>query len=1324
MPRSPRDIPTPKLDADLPVLARKDEIGAAIRSHRAVVICGATGSGKTTQLPQIALAVGRGREGMIAHTQPRRIAARAVAARIAEELNVPLGGAVGVKVRFNDRTSDRTVLKLLTDGMLLAETQADPKLFAYDTVIIDEAHERSLNIDFLLGYLRRLLEVRDDLKVIVTSATIDPKRFSDHFGGIAKCPIIEVSGRTYPIDVRYHPSRDDPHNEPEVDPRAIADAVRELGSSRIERGDVLVFLPGEREIRLATDALRREGSDTEILPLFARLSTGEQDRIFHPTKDGRRRVILATNVAETSLTVPGIRHVVDTGLARISRYDPATKVQRLPVEPISRASADQRAGRCGRLGPGVCIRLYDEASFKARPVFTDPEIRRTNLAAVLLRLLSLNLGSIDDFPFLDPPDDHAVRDARETLFELGAVTSREPDATLTPVGERLARIPVDPRVARMILAAADEGSLREVLVLAAALSIQDPRERPAGRQDEADRAHSVFRDDTSDFLTLLHIWSGFLHVLDTGGSSASRDWCRQSFLSHVRMREWLDTHEQLADIADELDLVPNTTPASADHIHRALLTGLITNVACRVDAQSFDYRGVRGNAPVIFPGSALFKKAPRWIMAGEIVHTTRLYARTVAKIEPEWVEELAGHMFGRQLSDKHFDAESGEPSAWERVSMSGVVVVPRRRVALAPHDPAGARKLFITDGLARGLFRPDSPLTRHNSGVLAAAKQAEAKLRRRGVIVDDKTLVTWFESRVPANVNDPVSFEAWYASASARDTGVLRLKLADVLTPDGAAAADESAFPASLSLAALGEGEGRSEGFQSPGFSTSSTSAPSSSSPSASLSYALSPGKDDDGLTATLSLLDFPLFTASRAEWLVPGMLPDKLLTLLKQLPKDKRARLEGHTPLQKLAEQSAELMTFGEGDLGGALSEAIAALTNIAIDPADWPFKALPAYQRLRVRVLDDSGQELGVDRDFAKLAERLAPKLAKAQAAAARTSFERTGITAWDFGPLPERIDNPDSPDAPAFPALVDESDAVRLTLAPDADSAAAATNHGVRRLFALACQDEVHARLEALPSLDDMTRWYKALGERAELIDHLTLLVAEKTFIVAQAPVRDAAAFDDRLSTAWGRLAQATFEVADAVARALEPRAKVAHRLGGGTPRIWALSVADIREHAAYLFPSGFLALAGWERIRDYPRYADAMRGRLLKLREDGKSSETDALAAFAPHWKRFTGGVAQRMAAQRAELAAAESSPSTAARTTKAPLPRARRAAPTVNLDAGDWAMQPGHLSKAVAAYRWALEDQRVALFAPELAPGVTFSAKRLDELWARTASASS
>jgi ATP-dependent helicase HrpA len=1301
MGRSPRDIPVPRFDADLPVLARRAEIERAIRDHRAVVVCGATGSGKTTQLPQIALGAGRGREGMIAHTQPRRIAARAVAARIAEELGVPLGGAVGVKVRFNDRTSERTVLKLMTDGMLLAETGGtgaggDPRLLAYDTVIIDEAHERSLNIDFLLGYLRRLLEVRDDLKVIITSATIDPGRFSDHFGGPARCPVIEVSGRTYPIDVRYRPGSGRDDDAGDVNPRAIADAVGELLSPRVDRGDVLVFLPGEREIRIVADAVRREGLDAEILPLFARLSASEQDRIFHPSANGRRRVILATNVAETSLTVPGIRHVVDTGLARISRYDPATKVQRLPVEPISRASADQRAGRCGRLGPGVCVRLFDESSYAQRPRFTDPEIRRTNLASVLLRLLSLGLGSIDDFPFLDPPDAHAVKDARETLFELGAVTSREPDATLTKVGRRLARIPVDPRIGRMILGGADEGSLREVLVLAAALSIQDPRERPpGGRQDDADRAHAVFRNETSDFLTLLNIWVGFAHVLRSEGGGGAREWCRQNSISHVRMREWLDTHEQLVEIAEELDLAVDdpayNAPATPDQVHRALLTGLISNVACRLDAQSFDYRGVRGNAPVIFPGSVLFKKAPRWIMAGEVVQTTRLFARTVAKIEPEWVEELAGHMFQRQLSDKHFDAATGEPSAWERVSMSGVVVVPRRRVALAPHDPDGARKLFIADGLARGQFRPESALARHNTSVLAAARQAEAKVRRRGVVVDDRTLIAWFEARVPPEVVDPVTFDTWYPQASGRDPGLLKLTLADVLTPDAAAAADESMFPSRIPL---------EHGHE------------------ATLSYALAPGKDDDGITATLGLLALPLLTSARAEWLVPGVLADKLLTLIKQAPKEKRTRLEAAAPAggtPALVEQAAQLMTFGAGDLCPALSEAVSALTGVEIAPDEWPMKAVPAHQRLRVRVVDERGAELAVDRDLAKLAERLAPKLAKARAAAARTAFERSGITSWDFGPLPERVENPDAPDAPSSPTLVDETDSVRLTLAPDAEGAAALTHHGVRRLFALACRDEVHARLDAAPALEDMARAYRQLGEREELVDHLTLLIAEKTFMLAQAPVRDAVAFEERLTLAWGRLAQGTFDVVEAVRRTLEARAVVAKRFSGGTPRLWATSVADIREHAAYLFPAGFLALAGWERIREYPRYAEGMRSRLLTLREDGKGSETSSLATFGPHWKRFTGWAAQRMAEQRA---AQESAPGDPARAKKPPLPRARRAAPSVNLEAGDWAMQPGHLTKAALAYRWALEEHRLALFAPDLSAGATFSAKKLDELWAK------
>jgi len=1293
-------MPPPSPQPILPVLERRDDIAALIQSHQILILCGQTGSGKTTQLPQICLDLGLARTAQIAHTQPRRLAARAVAARIAEERDSPLGQLVGVKVRFHEQTSRATRIKVMTDGMLLAELASDPSLRNYAVIIIDEAHERSLNIDFLLGYLRTLLPKRPDLKLIVTSATIDPKRFSDYFGGPAIAPVIEVSGRMFPVEVRYAPPPGQDDEPDRVSTEAVADAVEDLTSTSAS-GDVLVFLPGEREIRLAADAISRRRLNLEVLPLFSRLSNAEQDRIFHPAPN-RQRVILATNIAETSLTVPGIRYVVDTGLARQARYDPARKIQRLPIEPVSRAAADQRAGRCGRVQSGICVRLYSQTSFNARPAFTDPEIRRTSLASVILSMLALDLGPIDAFPFIEPPPAAAIDDGYHTLFELGAIDAPSRTAALTPIGRDLSRIPLDPRVARMLLAAQSEGAVNDVITLAAALSIQDPRERPAARQEAADSAHQVFRDPTSDFLSLLNIADQYRHAESTLSTGPLFNWCRDHFLAPARMREWSDMSRQLRDIARDLDISiapPGAPRADPDRIHRALLAGLISNVACREAEQgSFDFRSVRGGVVHIFPGSALFKKSPKWIMAAEIVETSRLYARTVAKIDPEWLEELAAHMFKRQLTDPHLDAETGVPSAFERVSMSGIVVVPRRPADLAKADPAAARRIFIAEALAKARWKSDLPLIAHTRATLAHARDAEHRLRKRNLARTDDELAAWFDARLPSHIRGPDDLTRWLAADPANEPR-LRLSPADVLKPEAAEAFDQSRYPDTIAL-------------------------PGATKPLA-IAYALAPGKDDDGLTLSLPLLSLPALTPDRAAWLVPGLVPELILVLLKQLPKDRRAQLESKSPLPDLSQSLADLLDFAAAPLPTALAEAIHVLYALDLPPALFTaaLKGLPDHLKLRVRVLDELDRPIAESHDLPALITKLEPRLAKARSARAKVAFAQTNLTAWTFDDLPDRT-TPDSPDSPAFPALVDDRDSVSLTLAASPEHAAALTHHGVRRLFALACAEDLGYHLEALPNLHDLVRLYQPFGTAAELKADLAALMAERAFTLGQPPVRTRADFEQRLADQRHRLAAVSRDVADLITRILEPRAKVAHRLASGTPRLWAASIADIREHATYLLPRGFLLNVPDPRLRRYPIYAESMRERLFSLREEGSKVEQSALAAFSPHWKRYTGYIAQAMSRQRQSLEAAGEPAAPAATPSsakaKAPLPQTRRAGALVNLDAGQWAAHAAAtalLPPALDAYRWALEDLRVALFAPQLAgakPSTTVA--DIERLW--------
>ncbi|MEK6703736.1 MAG: ATP-dependent RNA helicase HrpA, partial [Planctomycetota bacterium] len=837
--RRAKALPRTSYPPDLPVTQRRDEIAQAIRDHQVVVVCGETGSGKTTQLPKICLDAGRGLTGMIGHTQPRRIAARSVAARIAHELDIPLGKGVGYKVRFGDKTSPDTFLKVMTDGMLLTETQHDRPLAHYDTLIIDEAHERSLNIDFLLGYLRQLLPRRPDLKLIITSATIDPKRFSAHFGD---CPVIEVSGRTYPVEVRYRSLA--AQSEADDDLRLDEGVIRSVEELIYEGpGDILVFLPGEREIRMIADDLRAHFPPTalEIVPLYARLSAAEQERVFanHTT----RRVVLSTNVAETSLTVPGIRSVIDAGLARISRYSTGTKVQRLPVEAISKASANQRSGRCGRLGPGIAVRLYSQSDFDGRDAFTDPEIQRTNLASVILQMIALGLGNPENFPFLDPPDGRQIRDGYDTLRELGAM---DDENKLTPLGHKLAKLPVDPRIARMILAGHDEHCLAELLVIASALSVEDPRDRPMEMADKADEAHAQFDDPDSDFIGLLNLWREFRRLEAELSSGKLRKWCHQNFINWMKVREWSSTHEQLSRLATTLDLKANTLPAEKDAVHRAMLTGLLCNLGKKHEEGG--YTGCRNTRFHIFPGSSLFRKGPQFVMAAELVQTTKLYAREVARIDPAWVERLAAHLIKRTHTEPHWDKDAGQVFAYEKVTLLGLELVSRRRVHFGPIDPPAAREIFIQLALVDEQLVSPAPFWRHNRDLVTYLKNLSERARRADIAVDPRLVFEFYDKRLPPDIYSTVSLDMWRKHAERASAKVLFMSEAD-LTPKAAHEISPDQFPDKLET-----------------FGTR-----------LNLQYKYDTTKPDDGVTITVPLQTLHQLDPQTLEWLIPGLLPAKV---------------------------------------------------------------------------------------------------------------------------------------------------------------------------------------------------------------------------------------------------------------------------------------------------------------------------------------------------------------------------------------------------------------------------------------------------------------
>ncbi|HVF05299.1 MAG TPA: ATP-dependent RNA helicase HrpA [Frankiaceae bacterium] len=1125
--------------ADLPVSQARDEIASAIANHQVVVVAGETGSGKTTQLPKICLELGRGVRGAIGHTQPRRLAARTVADRIAEELGTELGAAVGFKVRFTDRSSDDTLVKLMTDGMLLAEVQNDRELWQYDTLIVDEAHERSLNIDFLLGYLKRLLPRRPDLKLVITSATIETERFSKHFGD---APVITVSGRTYPVEVRYRPPDEDAR-----DPvQAVVDAVLELQAER--PGDVLVFLSGEREIRDTADALRRlDLRDTEVLPLYARLTHAEQHRVFE-SSGGRRRIVLATNVAETSLTVPGIRYVVDPGAARISRYSTRLKVQRLPIEPVSQASANQRKGRCGRVAEGICVRLYSEEHFAARPEYTDPEIQRTNLASVVLQMTALGLGQVEDFPFVDPPDPRAVRDGVALLHELGAIEQARGTPRLTRLGRRLAALPLDPRFGRMVLEAGEQGCLREVLVIAAALTVQDPRERPADKQQQADEKHARFTDPTSDFLSYLNLWNHLQEQQEALSSSAFRRLCKTEFLHYLRVREWQDLHGQLARIVKDLGLDANDATADPKNVHAALLAGLLSHIGLK-EGDRNEFLGARGAKFAIFPGSALFKKPPRWVVAAELVETSRLWGRICARIEPEWVEPLAQHLVVRTYSEPAWSRKRGAVVAVERVTLYGIPLVVGRKVDYGRIDPAVSRELFLRGALVEGDWETHHAFYAANRALVADVEGLEDRARRRDLVVDEQVLHDFYDARVPADVVSARHFDAWWKKARRQTPDLLTLPRELVLR----GRVDLADYP----------GEWVQGDLRLP------------------LSYRFDPGDPADGVLVDVPLAVLPRVDGDDLAWQVPGLRHDLVTALLKSLPKSLRVSF---VPVPDTAAAMLARVAPRGGPLVEALADELRRMTGVVVPYDAWDWSKVPPHLRVTVRVVDDAGRTVAQGKDLEALRGKAQPAVRRALSSAA-SEVERGGLTSW--------VDVPRtfaSGTVQGYPALVDEGASVAVRVLATEAEQRLAHRAGVRRLLLLSLPNPLRAVAGRLPKQTKLALPTSPYPTVQALLDDCVSAALDS--FVDDLPWTEPE-FTELRERVRPELPDATYEVVVAAAEALAAWRRVTGQ--DDLPD-------DVRHQLDRLVHPGFVAASGRARLRDLPRYLRAVEVRLERLPRD--------------------------------------------------------------------------------------------------------------------------
>ncbi|MEW2252203.1 ATP-dependent RNA helicase HrpA [Streptomyces sp. NPDC006975] len=1170
-------VPAVTYPEQLPVSQKKDDIAAAIRDHQVVIVAGETGSGKTTQIPKICLELGRGVRGMIGHTQPRRIAARTVAERVADELKTPLGEAVGWKVRFTDQVNpDATFIKLMTDGILLAEIQTDRELRAYDTIIIDEAHERSLNIDFLLGYLAQLLPRRPDLKVVITSATIDPERFSRHFGD---APIIEVSGRTYPVEVRYRPLLEEDGDDADRDQiTAITDAVEELMAEG--PGDILVFLSGEREIRDTADALeKKKFRFTEILPLYARLSHAEQHRVFQ--QHTGRRIVLATNVAETSLTVPGIKYVIDPGFARISRYSHRTKVQRLPIEPISQASANQRKGRCGRTSDGICIRLYSEEDFLARPEFTDAEILRTNLASVILQMTAAGLGDIEKFPFIDPPDHRNIRDGVQLLQELHALdpAQKDPRKRLTDTGRKLAQLPVDPRLARMVLEADKNGCVREVMVIAAALSIQDPRERPADKQAQADQQHARFKDETSDFLAYLNLWRYLREQQKERGSSSFRRMCKQEYLNFLRIREWQDIYTQLRTVAKQMGIHVNEDDAPADRIHVSLLAGLLSHVGMKdvKDGNKNEYLGARNAKFAIFPGSALFKKQPRFLMSAELVETSRLWARVNAKIEPEWVEPLAGHLIKRTYSEPHWEKDQAAVMAYEKVTLYGVPIVAQRKVNYGRIDPEVSRELFIRNALVEGDWRTHHKFFSDNRRLLSEVEELEHRARRRDIVVDDETLFDFYDQRVPEHVVSGAHFDSWWKRKRQEQPDFLDFER-EMLIRESAEAVTKADYPDSWRQGPLK--------FR--------------------VTYQFEPGADADGVTVHIPLQVLNQVTDEGFDWQIPGLREELVTELIRSLPKPIR---RNYVPAPNYAKAFLEKATPLQEPLTATMARELKRMVGVPFEEEDFDWAKVPDHLKITFRIVDERRRKLAEDKDLEALKLRLKPKARKAlsQAAAATASrqggesLERKGLTDWTIGTL-TRVFETRRAGQPvkAYPALVDDGDTVSVRLFDTEVEQAEAMWKGTRRLILRNIPvNPAKFASEKLTNAQKLALSANPHGSIQALFDDCATAAADRLIADFGGPAWDEESYRKLYDKVRAEIVDTTVRTVGQVQQVLAAWQACERRLKAVSSPALLANLRDVRAQLDALVKPGFVTETGLRRLPDLMRYLIAADRRLQQM-----------------------------------------------------------------------------------------------------------------------------
>lgn len=1270
--------PSVTLQPDLPVTEHAAEISRAIKEHQVIVVAGDTGSGKSTQLPLICLQLGRGAAGMIAHTQPRRIAARSIASRLASQLQQSVGRDVGFKVRFTDTASDATRIKVMTDGVLLNETRSDRYFDRYDTIILDEAHERSLNIDFLLGYIKRILPRRPDLRVIITSATIDTERFANHFApNDTPAPVISVQGRTYPVEVRYRPVEQLPQVDADDTPvRApdrpvedvVVDAAHEL--ARDTTGDLLVFLPGEREIRDAAEALRKRGPKPfDLLPLYSRLTAQQQDEVFADHK--RRRIVLATNVAETSLTVPNIHGVIDTGTARISRYSTRRRLQRLPVEAVSQASANQRKGRCGRVAPGICIRLYDEDDFNKRPEFTQPEILRTNLAGAVLQMKSLRLGEIAQFPFVERPDDRLIRDAEDTLRELNAIDDHN---NLTQIGKELSHLPVDPRIGRMLLEAAAEHVLPEMLVIASFLSVQDPRERPFDKREEADLLHARFNDEASDFVTVLNLWSHWKKLQDQLGSSALKRGVKQQYLSHARLREWNDVYKQLREMLKELGYSDSTrttrragrsdrspeprlasqlressrrpSPAEPDMyaaIHRSILSGMLVSIGKLADRR--EYQGTHGTRFEVHPSSPLSQIRPQWIVAAEVVHTTKHYARVVARVQPKWIERVAHHLVQRTYTDPIWSVERQRVHANEKVSLFGLELITDRPVHYGPINPDASRELFIHHGLVDESAEVGGDFLKKNRKLIDEIEHMEAKQRKRDLLVDSITRFDFYNARIPKGVHNTELFETWRIQTERRRPTILHMTMEDLLRGDAQLPAEEL-YPSTIRVPA---GE-------------------------LPVDYAMEPQSDADGLTLTVPIEAMNQIDEDQCEWLVPGLIREKIIELVRRLPKQYRRHFG---PAPAFADAALAELKFGDGSLTKALSRLVARANGITIPPTVWRRVELPAHLRMTYRIIDRDGSELGTSSDLTTLKQTLAPTLSRRLRTSIDSELTREQIVSWDFGDLPEHADlQRAGVSVRAWCALADAGSSAAIRLFDSESTARSHMRLGLRRLLMLAARRELKALVDAAPEMNALRLMYSTIGPAAELRDELVTMTADLAFLQTVDPwtIRTKADFESLLQKGLPQIHTTVGRAITVAKDLLSKRQAVLTAIDAPQPDAWNRVADDIRSHVELLTPQRFLSTTPSSRYANLSRTLSADLQRWEKLARNGVAKD----AVLASELKPYTDVLDAIMAAEHTE---------------------------------GHQTMFDDQLD----TYKWLIEDLRVSLFAPTFTPRGAGGRKRIDEL---------